>query len=547
MQQGGDHAAPARAAYQRRDWVEAYRGLSAARQWGDLDADDLWALADSAWWLGRTDECLALFEEVYRRHLHGARVPQAARLAIEIGFLGLLRGDLTSGSGWMSRARRLLRDEPECAAHGLLLAVAVDEALATGDHDTALTHARQVHAIGQRCNDPDTVALGLVSEGVVLIRQGRVADGFAIIDEAMLPVLAGEVSPGWTGNLYCKVMEICHELGDLRRAREWTNLTERWCADFPSSVMFTGICRVHRTQLMHTQGQWQRAEQEALRACRELATMNITVVAEAHYQLGEIRRLRDDRSGAHEAYRQAHELGRDPHPGLALLRLAEGDAAAAAGTLQTAVAACADPLIRARLRAAQVDVALATGDADTATAAAADLEGIATTYASPGLTATARQARGTALLAQGRSGQSLPALRQACQDWRELDAPYLVARVRVLLARAYLALGDTDAAALELTAAVPVFQTLGAGADAGAAAALARNPSLPGGLTLREAEVLALVADGRSNREIASRLVISEKTVARHLSNIFTKIGVSSRTEAAAFAFSHGLHRAPPA
>jgi DNA-binding NarL/FixJ family response regulator len=543
-QHDADPREPARQAYRQRCWDEAYAHFTALREQVDLDADDLAMLADAAWWLGRTNECLALFEEAYRLHLHGAQMPRAARLALDIGFLCFLRGDHTVGSGWLSRARRLLVDEPQGPVHGMLASLEIDEAVAAGDYERALARAREVRALGERFADADTTALGLVGEGIALIKAGQVREGTAVLDEAMLPVLAGQVSPGWTGNIYCQIMQVCHELADLRRAREWTDATERWCAGFPSAVMFAGVCRVHRVQLLQVQGQWPRAEQEALRVCEDLATMNLLAVGEAYYQVGEVRRMRDDLAGAEQAYTRAHEVGRDPQPGLALLRLAQDRGDAAAASIGAALAAeTTDRLARARLLSARAEIALATGDAEAATTAADELSEIAGTYRSPGLEAAAATARGAALLAGQRPAEALQVLREGCRRWRELDAPYLAARVRLLVARACHALGDLDAAGLELDAAAGVFDALGARGDARAVARLRGGPALPAGLTAREAQVLALVADGRSNRDVAATLVISDKTVARHLSNIFVKIGVSSRTEAAAYAFAHGMLR----
>jgi ATP/maltotriose-dependent transcriptional regulator MalT len=535
--------AAARTAFRQHRWDQAYAHFTTARTQVELAPDDLAALANAAWWLGHTDECLSLSEEVYRRYLHGARIPSAATLALTIGALCQLRGEHTVGSGWISRARRLLQDEPESPAHALLANLEVEQANTTGDYRRAWECARQVLAIGERFGDPDTTTLGLVGQGLALIRLGDVTSGTAILDEAMLTVLAGELTPDWTGNIYCQVMQVCHDLADLQRAQEWTAAAERWCAGFPTAVMFTGICRVHRVQLRQVRGDWPGAEQEAVRVCRDLAGMNVHAVAEAHYQLGDIRRMRDDLPGAEAAYTHAHELGRDPQPGLALLRLAQGRADTAAASIDAAL--CAEPddrLTRSRLRAAQVEIALVVGDPDSAQAAADELEDIAARYHSPGLEATAAQARGSALLAQERPAEALPALREATRRWRALDAPYLAARVRLLAAQAYRALGDDDATALELDAAAGVFDALGASAASRQVAALRDGSSLPAGLTGREAEVLSLVAAGHSNRHIAESLVISDKTVARHLSNIYGKIGASSRTEAAGFAFTHRLH-----
>jgi len=412
----------ARDAYQRRDWAVARDRFTAARRGGPLPVSDVVALADSAWWLGLTDEALSGYEQAYRLHVRDEQLPQAARLAMQIGFLCLLRGNAVAGSGWLSRARRLLRDLPECVEHGYLLL----------DVDGAVAGAPQVQTVATRFADHTLHSAGLVSEGIALIKQGLVGDGLAILDEAMLPVRADEVSPDWAGNFYCQVMGVCHELADLRRAREWTEATERWCDQFPSAVMFAGICRVHRVQPLQIEGAWDRAEREAVRVCAELADMNVAVVAEAQYLLGDIRRLRDDHAGAEQAYKRAHELGRDPQPGLGLLRLAQGRAGAASASIRAALAAqTRDRLARARLCAAQVENA-------------------------------ARQARGAVVLAQGRPAEALTVLREACQSWQDLDAPYDAAKVRVLLAQACLALGDEDGAALELDAAATVFGRLGA-------------------------------------------------------------------------------------
>jgi DNA-binding NarL/FixJ family response regulator len=338
------------------------------------------------------------------------------------------------------------------------------------------------------------------------------------------------------------MMRVCYELSDIRRAGEWTQATTRWCESLPASGPFMGVCRVHRAQVFQAHGAWEQAEREATRVCEELADFDLGTVGEGYYQLGEVRRLRGEFAAAEEAFRQAHQRGRDPQPGLALLRLAQGRLEAAAGSIQAALAvAVRDRLLRARLCAARVEIALATGEIDTARSACDELEETAGIYRSSGLLAAAQHARGAVLLAGGQAVEALQTSRAACLLWQQLNAPYEVARVRVVLARAHEALGDTDAAALELDAAEAVFTRLGAAPDAKRVAEMRRRPLLPDGLTEREAEVLSLVAAGSSNREIAGSLVISEKTVARHLSNIFTKLGLTSRTAAAAYAFEHRL------
>jgi DNA-binding CsgD family transcriptional regulator len=357
----------------------------------------------------------------------------------------------------------------------------------------------------------------------------------------MVAVLGDELSPTWSGNIYCHLMAACHELADFRRAAEWTRGTTQWLETLPAAVLFSGICRVHRSQVFQTTGAWERAESEALRVCEDLANIHVASVAEGHYQLAELRRLRGDWAGAELAYRDAHERGRDPQPGLALLRLAQGRIDAAVASIRAGLAGTSDRLARARLCAAQVEIACAAGDLEKARKASGELDETASDYGSSGLDAMARHARGAVLLTGGHAAKALEMLRGACERWQELHAPYECARVRLLLARAYDLLGDSDAAARELDAAEAVFTHLGAAPDATTVVALRGKSLLPDGLTPREAEVLALVAAGKTNREVATALSISGKTVARHLSNIFTKIDVSSRTEAAAYAFAHDL------
>jgi DNA-binding NarL/FixJ family response regulator len=532
----------ARNAYARRDWLGARDGFRAARAAGELSADDLHSLADAAWWLGLVDESLTASEEAYRMFLQGARPRQAASAAMGIALSLFLRGDDGAGSGWMSRAQRILRDQPECPEHGYVrYLLEVEAALGGSDLEAVTSSARMVQEIGRRHADPSLVALGILGEGRVLIRQGRVVDGNELLDEAMVAVLGDELSPTWAGNIYCHLMAAYHELADFRRAAEWTRGTTRWLESLPAAVLFTGICRVHRSQVFQTSGAWEQAESEALRVCEDLADIHVASAAEGHYQLGELRRLRGDLAGAERAYRGAHERGRDPQPGLALLRLAQGRIDAAAASIRAGLAGTSDRLARARLCVAQVEIACAAGDLETAHKASAELNETASDFGSSGLDVMARHARGTVLLTGGQAAKALETLRGAYERWQELHAPYECARVRLLVARAYDALGDSDAAARELDAAEAVFAHLGAVPDANTVVALRGEPPLPDGLTRREAEVLALVASGKTNNEVATALSISRKTVARHLSNIFTKIEVSSRTEAAAYAFAHDL------
>lgn len=533
----------ARDARSRRDWARAYELFATARDAVPLSPVDLDALSDVAWWLGRIDECLEAGEAAFRGYLDDDRPRDAVMAALDLAVSLFLRGEDALGSGWIGRAQRLLDGLPEGPEHGYLRYLAqVEDGLAGGDPQAVLTASRDVQRIGREHDDPNLVAAGVLGEGRALVKLGEAAAGMRLLDESMVAVLHEALDPEWAGNIYCHLMTACHELADIRRAREWTQATAEWLADLPAAVLFTGICRVHRSQVLQVAGEWERSEEEAARVVRDLADLHVGSVAEAHYQVGDVRRLRGELEGAERAYARARELGRDPQPGTALLRLAQGRTDDARASIRTALHAVSnDRLARARLRAAQVEIAVAADELEVARRACAELEDTAATYGTSGLEAAALHWRGAVSLADGRPGEALPALRAACRRWREADAPYDAARSCVLLGQSYLALGDGDTAAAELASARETFERLGATVDARRVADLTGRRTLPGGLTEREAEVLELVAGGRTNREVAEVLVLSEKTIARHLSNIFTKLDVSTRTEAAAFAFEHGL------
>jgi ATP/maltotriose-dependent transcriptional regulator MalT len=532
----------ARSAFERRDWGVARDGFKAVREKMELEADDFSALGDSAWWLGDVDEALSAYEAAYRLYLHGDQPRKAAFNALGLAVSLFLRGEIQIGSGWMSRAQRLLRDEPEGVEHGYLVSLDLENGLAEGDLDAVIERARHVGEMGRRFGDANLVALGILFEGRAFVRRGEMREGMSLLDEAMVAVLSDDLIPDWAGNIYCHLMSAFHELGDIRRAAEWVEATQNWLDTLPAAVLFTGICRVHRSQVLQVTGAWEQAEHEALRVCEDLVGIHVLGAAEGHYQVGEMQRLRGDLSGAEASYQKAHELGRDPQPGLAFLRLAQGRSDAASVSIQAAlIAETHNRLARAPLCAAQVEIALAAGSMDSARRACEELEATAAVFASSGLQATALHCRGAVALADGLPEQALPILRDACRRWRELRAEYNASKACVLLAKAYEELGDADASERELDAAATVFDRLGAVPDAQQVAAQRGGKRYPGALTAREVELLALVATGMSNREVARSLTISEKTVARHLSNIFTKLNVTSRTEAAGYAFAHRL------
>jgi DNA-binding NarL/FixJ family response regulator len=400
--------------------------------------------------------------------------------------------------------------------------------------------ARRLQEHGRRLDEPDIIAMGIQAEGRALIKAGNTADGLALVDEAMVAVLDGRLTPFALGTLYCHTIAACHEVAELRRMARWTDLTEKWLGTLPATLPFGGpfggLCAVHRAQLHLLRGAWDEAERAALQVVQLLDTARLDYAAEAWYVIAESRRLRGD-PAASEAYDEAHARGRNPQPGRALLRLAHGDAEGAARSVRSALAAAGgDRLRRAVLCAAAVETAVAAGRLQDADAAAAELEETAATYATSGLEGMAASARGAVLLAYGRAEEALPVLAEAYRDWQELGAPYEAARACILLAEAYRALGDGESAASEEALAKATFERLGARWSASEA---------PDGLSARECEVLALVAEGRSNRQIGEALFISDRTVARHLTNIFQKIDVESRTQAARYAIDHGLTTLP--
>ena len=529
--------AAGREAFARRDWQGAFDGFSAATT---LEADDLDAWAESAHWLGRAGEAIDAYNAAYKAHLDGGAPRRAALSAFMLAIYLRVTGDGAQADGWLSRAQRLLADETEGAEHGYPLYLHI-AGLMGRDLDAAIEEAHRMQRIGREHGDENLVALGVFFEGRSLVKQARVREGLALLDEAMLTALSDNLKPMWTGAIYCGLISACHELVDLRRATEWTNATRRWCEPLPLASLYPGICRVHWAELLDVRGDWQQAEDEALETCREMVDIDVFAVADGWYEVGEIRRRRGDLERADEAYRQAHEFGRDPQPGQALLRLAQGKADAAAASVAAALAGrSGTDLERAPLLAAQVTIALASGDIGLAATAAEEIAAIATRFESVGLRGVAGWCRGAVALAREEPVTALAALREACTIWCELDVPYETARTRVLLARAYEGLGDADSAEREREAARTCFDRLGARLDL---AELEAGAVTTGGhgLSARELEVLRLVAAGKTNRDIASALFISEKTVARHLSNIFTKTGVNSRSAATAFAFENGL------
>jgi ATP/maltotriose-dependent transcriptional regulator MalT len=453
------------------------------------------------------------------------------------------RGEMAQGGGWLARAGRLVEETGYDGVEiGSLLIPQALESLWGGRPSDALQVFEQVAGIAERFDDADLRAFGRLGRGQSLIALGETRRGMALLDEAMTAVIAGEVSPIDSGIIYCTVIAACQSLFDLRRAQEWTAALGRWWESQPDMVPFRGNCLVFRAELMRFHGAWGEAADEARRAREWLSRPPPEPeVGEAIYELAELERLQGRFEAAEAGYREAGTSGRLPEPGLAMLQLARGDIAAATASVRRAMAEATDEMVRARMLEPAAEIALAAGDVAAARDAADRLGELADRLDAPLLRAMAARTEGTVRLAEGDVAGALALLRRAWEAWRELDAPYEAARVRVRTAEACRQLGDHDGAALETEAAREVFERLGAKADLAALPGASDQGSLPGGLSAREVEVLRLVAAGLTNRAIADALTISERTVDRHVSNIFTKLDVSTRTAATAFAYEHRL------
>lgn len=544
-----------RVAHRRREWASAYEQLTAADRESPLDPDDLELWVTAAYLTGHDDVGDDLSARACRE-CAGGDPARAARHAFRLAILLLLRGEAARSGGWLTRGRRLL-DEwgGECAERGYLLVPAALQHLEDGDAAAAEAASAEAAAIGDRFGDPDLVALGRLGVGQARVAAGRTAPALALLDEVMVAVTSDEVSPIFAGIVYCAVIETCQEAFDLGRAQEWTTALTRWCEAQPDLVPYRGQCLVHRSEIMLVHGAWPDALDEARRACASLA--GHPAAGAAFYQLAEVHRLRGEFDRAEEAYRQASRWIPEPQPGLALLRMAQGQVDAAAAMLRRALDGTArfealrqdarlkpaPAAVRSRLLAAHVEVMIATGDLVAARDGVDELWAIADHVGAPLLRAMAVHTTGAVRVAE-HDPDAPDVLRRAWRAWQDLDAPYEAARVRVLMGLACRQLRDPDSADMELDAARLVFEQLGAGPDVDRVRAVARAGSRAAGsgpLTAREAQVLRLVATGMTNRAVATELFLSEKTVARHVSNIFSKLGVSSRAAATAYAYEHGL------
>ena len=525
--------------------MEAFESLSQADAKSALSADDLELLATAAYMVGRDDDYVGALERAHHAHLDAGRTLQAVRCAFWAWLCLAFRGNMGRATGWFGRAQRLLaREDPGCVEHGYLLIPVMKDQEERADFEAVYSTATEAAEIGERHRDEDLQAMAVHEQGRALVRLERISEGLGLLDEAMLAVSGGQLSPIVTGLMYCSVIDGCREAHALRRAREWTTALSQWCEQQPEMVSFTGRCLLHRAEIMQLDGFWRDALDEAARARERFARgANPGAAGEAHYREAEVRRVRGEFAEAEEAYREASRCGHEPQPGLAQLRVAQGRRGTAVAAIRRAAAEAVEPVERLALLPAQVEIMLEAGELEAARAACRELIAVAAGFESELLNAMVQQAEGAVELAEGDAGSALVPLRRSLQAFQELGVPYEIARTRVLVALACRTLGDEDGALLDLEAARDAFAALGAAPDVARvdslAAAATRDDTH--GLTARELEVLRLVAAGQSNKAIAARLVLSERTVERHVSNILVKVGASSRAAATAFAYEHQL------
>lgn len=529
-----------RRSYAKGAWVDAYESLKAADEAATLAPGDLELLARAAYMLGRDDDYVRGLERAHYGHLDAGDVGRAAGCAWWIGLSLLMSNEVAPATGWFARGNRLLdRERSDCVERGYLVLARMLQSFAEGDFQAAHDAAAEAIEIGQRFGDRDLVAIGVMDQGHALLELGRTSEGLRLIDESMVAATSGELSPIVAGILYCNTIAVCRSVFEVRRAREWTSALTAWCERQPDMVAHKGVCLVHRAEIMQLQGAWSEALEEAAQVTTE-GTLNRRAAAAGLYVQGEIHRLRGELDEAEAAFRLSTRVRGDAQPGLALLRLAQGRADAALGAIRRAAAG--EPtgsLSRARLLPAYAEVALAAGNVDEAAHAGDELAATSETHDSDALRAMSAYTQGQVSLARGEIEEALSSLRVALLRWLTLEAPYEAARTRVLLGRVYVELGDDDGAALELEAARAAFAELGARPDLERLDAQAR-PGAAGpshGLSPRELQVLRLLATGETNKSIAAELVLSERTVDRHVSNIYAKLAVSSRAAATARAY----------
>ncbi len=536
----------ARAAYAEHAWAAAFARYAEADAASPLGADDLERLATAAYLIGNDEAFFATLERAYGAWVADADPSRATRCAFWLGLCLLFAGKSARANGWLARAQEHVESHASLNVEaGYLLIPKIEQWLSEGEWQSAQKIAQQAVAIGEKYGDADLRACARHQYGRALVGSGELAKGFALLDQVMLDVTGGAVSPLMTGLVYCSVIDACQQVYAVARAREWTDALADWCEGQPQMLAFSGSCLVHRAELLQLSGQWPDSVHEARRACDRYTKAGLRPPGAAFYQQAEIHRLRGEYDVAEALYREASRSGFEPQPGLSLLRLAQGSEDVARGSIRRLVGACADPMRRARLLPACAEIMLAAGDLDAARRACRDLTELAERFGTEVLGAMAMQTEAALAIEEGDAQRAIELARSAFHTWSRVGAPYEAARARILVGMACRALDDADGARLELDAAIAMLEQLGAAPEVARVKALGRTMrSMPADshrLTPRELEVLQLVAQGKTNKEAAAELFVSNRTVERHLNNIFNKLNVSTRTAAAAYAHEHKL------
>ncbi len=534
-----------RKAFRKQAWADAYALLSSADTDLQVDPEDLKNLATAAYLTGKETDCAEIWARAHQGYLENGEVQQAVNCAFWLGLILLIDGDRAQGSGWIARASRLIkRVKGDCVEKGFLLIPKALQHLRNDNAESAFQLFSKAGKIGTRCSSQDLITLSRLGRGQSLIQKQKVPRGTTLLDEAMVAVIAGETSPIVTGIVYCAVIETCQKIYDLRRAQEWTEALSRWCESHPTLVPFRGQCLIRRAEIMQLHGDWENASQEIHRAGELLSRENGKPAAgEAFYQQAELQRLQGNFAKAEEIYRKASKLGRKPQPGLALLRMAQGETNAAETAIRRVEKEKKGAIERSKVLPAFIEIMLSVGDIESAETGAKELAEIATSFEAPFLQAIASRAEGDILLTDNKASAALDKLLDAWSTFKRMSAFYESAQTRVLIGLAYRQLGDDDTAEIELDAARWKFQQLGAAYDVSKVNSLRQDASGKDthGLTQRELEVLHHLTTGKTNKEIGSVLYISERTVDRHVSNILSKLNVPSRAAATAYAYKHNI------
>jgi DNA-binding CsgD family transcriptional regulator len=527
-------------------WTEIYEKLSKANKKGDVKPQETEKLALGAYLIGKDVESFKIMEQAHQGYLNLEKKEQASRCAFWLGFMLMMAGERARGSGWMAKGERILNHEkvPDCSEKGLFLIPKALGALNSGNAAKAHELFEQAANIGEQFGDVDLIAIGRLGHGQALIDKGNVSQGLKLLDETMILVDTESLFPVANGIIYCAVIETCRKVWDLKRAHEWTSALTRWCEVQPDIVPFRGQCLIRRAEIIQFHGEWHKALKESKIACDLLTRPpGEPASGEAFYRQAELLRLLGNFEHAEYCYNEAAKWGRNPQPGLALLRLMQGHKNLAETSISNTLSETKDKKKRSELLPAVVSIMIAVDQTDKAVEATNELKRIANSFEAPYLYGISSFCQGIVCLSQNSAQVALKHLQSALKIWNSLHLPYESARTRVLKGLVYRKLNDIDSANVHFAAARWTFEQLKAKPD------LERINQIliktkhhdTKGLTLRELQVLRRLASGKTNKKIAAELFISERTVDRHVSNIFNKLAVSSRVEATAFAIKNKI------